>query len=114
VQQVPLKRLAAGMVLARDVENGEGQRILAKGTALTDTRIALLTRWHIAEVMVEPPKPAEAPKESEPRHVDDGLDLARKRLRESFQGRLVNDSMKTLYTEAEKRLGSRAPWRSES
>jgi hypothetical protein len=114
VEQVPLKRLAAGMVLARDVENIEGQRILAKGTALTGTRIALLTRWGVTDVMIEPPKPAPPPKEAEPRHIDDGLDLARKRLRESFQGRLANDCMKTLYTEAEKRLGSRAPWRSES
>jgi hypothetical protein len=98
------------MVLAQDVENYKGARILTKGAILTDALIALLHHWKVAEVFVDPelarvePAPAPVPE------TDWALERAKKRLAEKFDGNLVNDWMKALLDETEKRLERPKYW----
>lgn len=113
MQQVPRERLVAGMVLARDVENYQGNRILTKGAVLTDSLIALLRHWKVAEVFVEPEQPKAEEKPAQPAAAPDhALDVEKKRLNEIFDGSLVNGWMNELRNETEKRLGVHRFWKS--
>jgi hypothetical protein len=101
------------MCLARDVENAEGYRILARGTALSETQIALLEGWGVIDVLIEDAKaPVAAPQDAP---ADPAAPAAASeaavRLKARFEGRLANNWMKALYAEAEKRLGSSPFWK---
>jgi len=112
--KVNIRELRTGMVLARDVEDDSGYKLLGKGTALTAAQIASLDGWKVIDVWVDEEKPA---KESgkgaarETRREPSALEEARKRLRARFEGRLTNQWMKSLLAEAEARLSAPRFWR---
>ena len=104
-----------GLVLARDIEDAAGYKLLKVGTVLSDAQIALLVSWKVREIWVEDAKAAAAPAasaggEARRSEVDPVLEAAKENLRKRFEGRLVNPWMKALYAEAEKRIGEKRPW----
>ena len=114
MRSAPLKDLKPGMVLARDVENSEGYRILARGTVLSDTKISLLEGWNVIDVLIEDAKPPAPAAQGEA--VAAAADAARasraaERLKTMFDGRLANPWMKALCAEAGKRLDLSPFWR---
>ena len=104
-------RYAPGFVLARDVEDSDGYKLLKMGTVLSNSQISLLVGWKVAEVWVEDAKaPLEVPAKSVPGPAAAAagpvFDAARESLKKRFEGRLVNPWIKALYAEAEKRIGA--------
>jgi hypothetical protein len=105
-----------GLVLARDIEDAAGYKLLKVGTVLSDAQIALLVSWKVREIWVEDAKAAAAAAgggggEARQAAKDSALEAAKKNLRKRFEGQLVNPWMKALYAEAEKRIGEKHPWR---
>ena len=106
-----------GLVLARDVEDAEGYKLLRKGTVLTDAHVSLLESWKVLEAWVEdqpaaqpqPEKPKQAVPQKAPANAI--LDAAKLRLRQRFEGSLVSPWMTALCEEAEKRLATPRFWR---
>jgi len=121
MKSVKVKGLKAGFVLARDVEDAAGYKLLKEGTVLSDAHVALLRSWKIPEVWVEEsvrargepeaPKAGHAAGGDEKKREDALLEEGRSRLRRRFEGRLTNPWMKALYAEAEKRLLVPRFWR---
>ncbi len=116
MRSVKIKELKSGLILARDVEDAAGNRLLTVGTTLSKGHMALLEGWRIAEVWVEDAVTAvaEAPAEPEtPATKDAGeeaLAEAKKRLAARFEGRERNAWMKALHEEAAKRLAAPRFW----
>ena len=111
MHKVKVSELAAGMVLAVDVDDANGYRILARGTVLTESQIARMAEWKVREVAIEEEVAGE--EEVEQAESDEQVDLekARQRLRDKFAGSLVNPWMQSLYSEAEARLGVPRYWK---
>lgn len=105
--------LEPGMVLAVDVDDHNGYRILAKGTALTQKQLELLSTWQVFEVAVEEKKAEEEVQEAAEQAEDDALEAAKRRLEKLFEGRLVNEWMEALHREAEKRLAVPRYWKTQ-
>lgn len=108
---IPLDEVEAGMVLARDVENSNGYRILGKDTVITESQIALLEGWGVLDVLIKD-GPAPSEEESAPESQGSGghLEARREKLKKSFEGVLVNEWMNALYAEAENRLDVKRFW----
>jgi hypothetical protein len=121
MKSVKVKGLKVGFILARDVEDAAGYKLLKEGTVLSDAHVALLRSWKIPEVWVEEsararpeaqaPKADHAADEDKKKGEDALLEQERARLMRRFEGRLTNPWMKALYAEAEKRLLVPRFWR---
>jgi hypothetical protein len=111
MRKVKVRELVAGMVLASDVEDANGYRILARGTVLTDSLIGRMSEWRVQEVAVEEEMAAEEEVEQAKSDEQTALEKAARRLKEKFEGALVNPWMESLYREAEKRLGVARYWK---
>ncbi len=111
MHKVNVKELTAGMVLAADVEDANGYRILGRGTVLTDGLIARMAEWKVREAAVEEEMAAEEEVEQAKSEEQTALEKARRRLKEKFEGSLVNPWMQALHREAEARLAVPRYWR---
>jgi len=107
MHKVKVEELESGMILARDVEDQGGYRILGAGSKLSESQIALLESWSVIDVWIDD----DTPEEEEPAQEADGLEEARERLRARFEGRLVNEYMERLYEQAEERLAVPRFWK---
>ena len=118
MRQVDFEDLEPGFVLAKDVERADGSKLLGRGTVLSETQMALLESWKVRQVWIEDaPSPEQEEAESAETKLDQENDspllkAARKRLRDRFEGRLVNPWMEALYAEASERLATSRYWRS--
>lgn len=113
MRKVDVEDLEAGMLLATDVDDHNGYRILAKGTVLTRKQIALLTTWHVLEAMVEDEVARQEELGAALSAEDEAIEAARKRLSSRFEGRLENIWMKALHEGAEKRLAVPRFWKTQ-
>ncbi len=113
MRKLRVEGLEAGMVLAGDVEDHEGYRILARGTVLTAKQLELLSMWRVVEVMVEDEKADQQTQQAAMEAEDELLDAARRRLRALFEGRVVNEWMEALLREAERRLSVPRYWKTQ-
>lgn len=111
--KLKVDELDPGMVLAADVDDHNGYRILAKGTVLTQKQLELLLTWEVFEVVVEEKKAEEPVQEAAKQAEDEALEAARRRLEKLFEGRLVNEWMEALYREAQKRLPVPRYWKTQ-
>ena len=108
MRKVFVNDLEPGMVLATAVENADGYRILAAGTALNDNLIMLLKEWRVIDVLVREEEPVEEVETTKPKVA---VNAAVERLKRNFEGRLTNKWMKALYDAAEKRLDVPRYWK---
>ncbi|MHC4713476.1 MAG: hypothetical protein ACYTAN_09445 [Planctomycetota bacterium] len=111
MHKVKVGELEAGMVLATDVDDRNGYRILARGTVLTDSQIELLTGWRVFEVAVEEEMAGREEVEQAKSDEQHAIEAAKRRLKEQFEGSLVNPWMESLYREAEARLEVPRYWK---
>ena len=113
MRKIEVDEVQAGMILAADVEDSNGYRILSRGTVLTDKQIALLATWRVGEVVVEDAPAEEETLEAALSADEEALKAARERLAQRFEGSLTNPWMKALYEAAEARLAVPRYWKTQ-
>jgi hypothetical protein len=105
---VRVDELAAGTVLAADVEDTSGHKMLSAGTIITEKHLALLVSRQILDVMIDetaaPEATEEAGEDCDGEREDTALDAARERLANLFAGDGQDKWTSALHEEAEKRL----------
>ena len=114
MRKVRVDQLEAGMVLAADVEDLNGKKMLSEGTVITEKQLTLLTSRHVFEVLVEDAKASKEDVEAveaADSAEDAALEAAKERLAASFEGCKPNEWMERLHKEAEKRLSVPRFWR---
>jgi len=111
--QVTIGELEAGMVLAADVEDNRGYRILAKDTVLTEKLLALLSSWRVEHVLVEESKATPEGLDAALSAEEEALREAKSRLAKKFEGAEINEWIETLHLEAQKRLSLPRYWKTQ-
>jgi len=93
MQQINIKSVKDGMVLAEPLTNAHGGIVLGKGTVLTEAFASRLARMGFSSICVEGEELAEA-KENTPAQVNETQKIPLEKL---FEGKIKNDFMQEIY-----------------
>jgi molybdopterin biosynthesis enzyme len=94
MQEISIKSVKDGMVLAEPLENAHGSLLLGKGAVLTEAFAARLAAKGIQTVCVE----GELEKEDiSELPVSQANEVQKATLKKLFEGKIVNDSMYMIY-----------------
>jgi len=95
MQQINIKSVTDGMILAEPLKNAHGGIVLGKGTVLTEAFASRLARMGFSSVCVEGEVQEEA-KENTPVPVQ-ASEIQKIPLEKLFEGKIESDFMKEIY-----------------